>query len=58
MARLRAGLLFLCLWLLAGPAAAEERGSYRVLDFVDPLIGTTNGGWFAILPSCYSAAAL
>ncbi|EER44385.1 glycosyl hydrolase [Histoplasma capsulatum H143] len=44
MARLRAGLLFLCLWLLAGPAAAEERGSYRILDFVDPLIGTTNGG--------------
>lgn len=40
-------LLSLCLSLLDSPAVAEVRGSKQVVDFVDPLIGTINGGWFA-----------
>ncbi|OAX83493.1 hypothetical protein ACJ72_02145 [Emergomyces africanus] len=37
-------LLSLCLSLLEGSAVAEARASKNILDFIDPLIGTINGG--------------
>ncbi|PGG99820.1 hypothetical protein GX51_06112 [Blastomyces parvus] len=50
MARLRARpaasaiLLVLCLSLLDSSVADEARRSKRIVDFIDPLIGTINGG--------------